>query len=250
MDVKMNLPENWHTHEMTVSDEEKRHSSMDQEFLFYRAVQNGDSDYVERNLEAKEFLNSAGKGTLSPDPVRNIKYHFIVTAAMLTRNCAAAGMSMEQAYRLSDYYIQNVDSAKSCEEVNRIHSQMVLDFTRRMHDYQNQRTISKPVHNAIECIYSNINKRITVNEIAEMVQLSPSHLSRLFKKEMGLSISDYIRGKKIEHAKNLLRYSDYSYVDIANYLSFDSQSHFIKVFKKYEGITPRQYRNQYHHSSW
>lgn len=246
----MNLPENWHTHEMTILDEDKRHSSMDQEFLFYRAVQNGDLEYVEANLRAKEFLNNSGKGVLSHDPIRNIKYHFIVTAAMLTRNCAAAGMSMEQAYRLSDYYILNVDACKSLEEVAQIHSQMVLDFTKRMHDYQNTRTISKPVHNAIECIYANLHRRITVNEIAEAVQLSPSHLSRLFKKEMDISISDYIRGKKIEHAKNLLRYSDYSYIEISNYLSFDSQSHFIKVFKEYEGITPRHYRNQYHHSSW
>lgn len=246
----MKKAENWHIHEAKVSDEEKRHSSMDLEFLFYKAVQDGNLEYIQQNIENKEFLNSAGKGTLSPNPLRNIRYHFIVTTAMLTRNCVVAGMSMEQAYRLSDYYILLADSCKTIEEISDLHGKMVLDFTQRMHDFQKTNSISRAVYNAIEYIYSNIHKRITVDEIAESVSLSPSHLSRLFKKELGTSISEYVRSKKIERAKNLLKFSDYTYADIASYFGFDSQSHFIKVFKEYEGITPKKYRDQFHQSSW
>jgi AraC-like DNA-binding protein len=67
---------------------------------------------------------------------------------------------------------------------------------------------------------------------------------------MGISLSKYIQDLKIEKAKNLLQYSDYSIVDIANYLSFSSQSHFIQVFQKKTGFTPHRYRTQFFRSNW
>jgi AraC-like DNA-binding protein len=82
------------------------------------------------------------------------------------------------------------------------------------------------------------------------VELSPSYLSRLFKQNLGVSVSDYIREKKIEKAENLLKYSDKSLIDIANYLAFSSQSHFIKTFEKYEGLTPKKYRDKHYHKTW
>ena len=79
---------------------------------------------------------------------------------------------------------------------------------------------------------------------------SASYLSRLFKKETGDSVSAYIRLQKIEKAKNLLRYSDYSIIDIANRLSFSSQSHFIQQFRELTGITPKKYRDNNYMAQW
>jgi transcriptional regulator GlxA family with amidase domain len=72
----------------------------------------------------------------------------------------------------------------------------------------------------------------------------------VFKQNLGISISDYIREKKIEKATHLLRYSDKPIVDIANYLSFSSQSHFIQIFENYTGLTPKKYRDKYYKSMW
>ena len=66
----------------------------------------------------------------------------------------------------------------------------------------------------------------------------------------GIPISEYILNLKIEKAKNLLQYSDYSIVDISNYLAFSSQSHFIQVFQKKTGTTPHKYRTKYFRSNW
>ena len=86
--------------------------------------------------------------------------------------------------------------------------------------------------------------------LAEYTGLSESYLSRVFKQNLGISISDYIREKKIEKATHLLRYSDKSIIDIANYLSFSSQSHFIQTFENFTGMTPKKYRNKYYKSMW
>ena len=58
------------------------------------------------------------------------------------------------------------------------------------------------------------------------------------------------KAAKIEKAKNLLQYSDYSIVEIANYFSFASQSHFIQTFQKYTGLTPRKYRDKHFRNNW
>ncbi|MDE5718010.1 MAG: helix-turn-helix transcriptional regulator, partial [Lachnospiraceae bacterium] len=85
--------------------------------------------------------------------------------------------------------------------------------------------------------------RITIEEIAQQIGVSSGYLSRLFKKETGESVSAYIRAQKIQMAKNMLRYSDYTLVDIANRLAFSSQSHFIQQFREQTGMTPKKYRD-------
>ena len=84
-----------------------------------------------------------------------------------------------------------------------------------------------------------------VEELAEYVDLNPSYLSRLFKKEVGTSISEYIRRQKLETAKNMLVYSEYRPAEIATTLAFPSQSYFTEIFHKYTGLTPKEYRKQY-----
>ncbi len=99
-------------------------------------------------------------------------------------------------------------------------------------------------------IYSHIKDRITIEDLADEFGVSASYLSRLFKKETGVSVSEYIREQKIAIAKNLLRFSDYSMIEIANRLSFSSQSHFIQQFREAVGITPKKYRDENYMVQW
>ncbi|MDQ0233070.1 YesN/AraC family two-component response regulator [Metabacillus malikii] len=66
----------------------------------------------------------------------------------------------------------------------------------------------------------------------------------MFKKEVGISVTEYIQRTKIEEAKKLISFSDYSLSKIHTLLNFTDQSYFTKVFKKYTGYTPKQYRMQ------
>ena len=119
-----------------------------------------------------------------------------------------------------------------------------------MNILKSSQVLSKPIVLCIDYIYSHIHFRITLKELAEYLNLSESYLSKLFHQEMGISLSQYILDLKIEKAKNLLQYSDYNIVDIANYLSFSSQSHFIQVFQKKTGLTPHRYRTKHFRTNW
>ena len=238
----MSLQQEWYTQEAEKSEEGTVHRPIEEEYSFYQAVQSGDMDFVRENCRLGAFTNPDGMGVLSHDPLTNIKYHFVVAVALITRHCVEAGMETEQAYRLSDFYILKMDSCTSVEEVAKLHNTMALDFTGKML-LQRKAALSRPIVMCTEYIYNHMNSRITVSDLARQTGLSMSYLCRLFKKEVGISVSDYIREKKIEKAQNLLKYSDYSVIKIANYLCFSSQSHFIQVFEKLVGTTPKKYRD-------
>ena len=246
----MNLRNEWYQDELQKNEEALAHRPLEEEYSFYQAVSSGNIEFVQKNCNENTFTNPDGMGILSTNPLTNIKYHFVVTVAMITRRCVEAGMELEQAFRLSDFYILKMDSCASIEAISKLHKQMALDYTRKMILVKKSAMLSKPVIICMDYIYSHINQRITVETLAEHAGLSPSYLSRLFKKELNTSISDYICEMKIEKAQHLLKYSDYSLAEIANYLAFSSQSHFIQSFKKLIGMTPKKYRDHYYRTSW
>ncbi len=230
--------------------DEVEHRPPTEEYLFYWNVTNGDVDAIKKNCEQQRFLDSDGVGVLSRNPITNLKYHFVITTAMITRMCKQKGMELELAFRMSDFYIQKLDNIHTIEGVRSLHDAMVLDYTEKMRRICRSDTNSRRINVCKEYIYSHIKERITVEDLADVLGVSASYLSRLFKKETGDSVSTYIRTQKIEMAKNLLQYSEYSMIEIANRLSFSSQSHFIQQFRESVGMTPKKYRDLNHAIQW
>lgn len=244
----MQVPESFINH----SDEDREivHRHQNTEFLFYQQVAKGDVEAIRNNCLNHEFLNQAGVGMLSKDPVQNLKYHFVVSVAIISRLCVDNGMEMEKSYRLSDHYIQELDDINSITDMEKIHDRMVMDYTEKMRIIRQNAGLSRPMTECMNFIYSHLKERITVKDLAEYTSNSASYISRLFKEELGVSTSDYIRSAKLEASKNLLRFSDYSLADIANYYSFTSQSHFSQLFLKETGLTPKKYREKYYGTQW
>lgn len=93
-------------------------------------------------------------------------------------------------------------------------------------------------------IAQHIDQDLSREAIAEMVYLNPDHLSRLFKKETGLSLSEYILSERIKLAKELLAQTDIPISRIASSVGHTNFSHFARIFRKYVGVGPSEYRNQ------
>ena len=246
----MKLTKEWVEAELKRAEQQEPHRPPEEEYAFYMAVRDGNMEYVQKNCAAEMFSNPVGMGVLSKNPLQNIKYHFVITASLVTRYCVTGGMEAEQAYRLSDFYILRADACTDVASVVALHHAMVLDYTGKMALRKKADIVSQPVSRCVDYIYDHINERITIQTLSEYTGLSVSYLSRVFKQNLGISISDYIREKKIEKAQNLLRYSDASLINIANYLAFSSQSHFIQVFESLVGVTPKKYRDKYFNSMW
>ncbi|MCR4743080.1 MAG: helix-turn-helix domain-containing protein [Treponema sp.] len=215
------------------------HIPYDKEMAFYQSIRNGDMEEMQRLFTP---LCVEGFGKLSENPLRNLKYHLIITIAFITRYCIEGGLEMESAYNLSDIYIRKIDTCNSQEEIHDIHKELCESYVKRMQKCRSSARYSKAVQLTIDYIYDNLHEKILIADIAEKTKLSQSYISRLFHKETGVSISTYIINKRVEAAKNLLIYTDYSTSEISNFLNFSSESHFISTFKKVTNQTPKKYR--------
>ncbi|MCR5121768.1 MAG: helix-turn-helix domain-containing protein [Ruminococcus sp.] len=228
--------------EFAQREQGRLHSPYERELEFYSAVSAGD---IERVKEFYSPLAVEGCGRLSADPLRNLKYHLIITIALMARFCVQAGMSMETAYTISDIYINRLDVSVNERQLNDIHREAFLEYARRMRKVNSGEAYSKHIVKCIDMIYNNIYSGIRVRELADLLGLSPQYLSKLFKSEVGVNISEFIMSRRIRAAENMLKYSEYSPLDIGNFLNFSSHSHFIACFRKATGCTPKQYREHF-----
>lgn len=214
------------------------------ELEFYSVIKAGDvkktTDLCREPLSCKQ-----GLGVLSQNPIQNIRYHFAITVAMIARYCIEGGMDVSTSYALSDFYIQKADTCGSPDELDELHRKAAVDYATRMRNLRKNKICSIHVVKCIEYMHDHLHTRITVKELAEHVDLNQSYLSRLFKKETGVSVSDYIRQLKIDAAKNMLVYSDFSPSQIASILAFPDQSYFTEVFHKLVGVTPKKYQSMH-----
>ena len=95
---------------------------------------------------------------------------------------------------------------------------------------------------AIAYMNSHPQEMITMKAMANLCHLSESYFSRLFCKEMGENFMNYVNRQKISRAKELLRDSSLSVAQITREVGYADASHFIRLFKRFEGVTPTVYR--------
>ncbi len=101
---------------------------------------------------------------------------------------------------------------------------------------------SSPIYPAVAYVHNHRQEMVTMNDMARLCHLSPSYFSRLFRREMGENFINYVNRIKVQWAKERLRSSNDSVVQIAQELGYMDSSYFISVFKKFEGTTPLAYR--------
>jgi YSIRK-targeted surface antigen transcriptional regulator len=183
-------------------------------------------------------------GVLAGEQLRQRKNTFIVTATLASRAAIQGGMDVDDAFTLSDSYIQRCELLHSTERLTNLQYHMVLQFAERVERLHMGKHHSRLTVDVANYIQHHISEAITVEEMAKALYMSRSYLSRRFKAETGEGLAEYILIEKTKEAKRLLRYSDKALTSIAGFLGFSSQSHFSRVFKKYAGLTPGEYRQR------
>lgn len=227
-------------------EEEKRHHTSEEDAYQYDLVRSGDPRAAEEHVR---ILFSDLPGQVSKDPVRNIKYLTVASATLVCRAAIDAGMNAERSFTASDLYLQKMDLLQTMDELRDLNYDMFAFYAKEVASLDRKKAFSRPVTLCLDYIYNHLHQQIPVQDLADLCGLNASYLSTLFKSEMGLSISAYIMSKKLEAARNMLQYSSYSYAEISATLAFSSQSHFIRVFKKHMGCTPKQYRENGPHKA-
>ena len=220
----------------------------DNEQKFYHAIVSGNVDEINKlNKIYFPQRRTYGRqnGKLADDLCTNRKYYFIILASTIMRFCLDAGMDRETAFSLCSIYISKADKMTSINKIDVLENDMILEFTKHMNERKKQNIFSIHISKCMDYIYDNLHYKITVNAIAEYLNMSPSYLSKLFSKEVNMSISTYIKEQRLIAAANMLIYTDNSISEISEYFVFSSQSHFTTAFQNKYGITPKKYRDQH-----
>ncbi len=172
-----------------------------------------------------------------------IKARIIELVVILSRAIIDAGANMNEIMALSAKYLGDIDRFTTFEEMNVWLTGIVHKFI----DYSF--TLPTVKHSSIvykitEYINANYANKISLDDIAKEVYLSRSYISTVFKEEMGITLTEYIRDVRIEKSKLLLLDNKIRIVDISGLCGFDDQSYFTKVFHKSVGVTPKKYRDR------
>ena len=139
--------------------------------------------------------------------------------------------------------IQQFASARTGSELDKIQKEMLIRLTQAVQDTKHMAQYSPVIRDVLDYISINYTQDISLHELSGRNHVSEEHLSRLFKKELGVPLTTYIRYLRTKKAAELLKTSKLSIAEIAMYVGYPDSNYFVKVFKKRYGMTPSTYRS-------
>jgi len=193
--------------------------------------------------QAREILNRVLVGIyyLGRDRPSLLKSFLLELVVMMSRTAVEAGA--EPSELLGTNYSSLVELASISDEADLSAwlvqmLERIMDAIRERRDYPNTVLLAA----AIQYMETHLAEHISRDDAAAAASMSPSHFSRLMKERLGRSFTELLTQMRVDKAKDLLRRTDKSIVEICLECGFNDQSYFTKVFQRITGLTPRMYR--------
>lgn len=192
-------------------------------------------------LALDEIMECINKYSMDKDSVKVFYWNLINSV-----NSIPVLVNMKETQKLDDMYRMDVykliEKCSTAHELNDILEGAALKITSKINLF-NQKTINSTLQRAIDYINNHYSESITLNDTAEYAYVSTYYLSRMFTKELGKNFVDYLNETKIEKAKEFLKNTQYKTYEIAEMVGVKDAHYFSKLFKKYTGTTPSEYRD-------
>ncbi len=227
-------------------EQQQTHGTYQFENMLLSYVRDGKVEKLNEFLLQTVKTTELREGALADTPLRQAKNLLIGTTAMVGKiGAIGGGLDVEETYRLIDVYTQECEKAPSVDAVKILQYNMILDFTERVSQSRLPQNTSREVFACMQFIQNHTSHAIGIDQVAAHIRKSRSYITRRFREETGMNITDFIVQSKIRDAKRLLRYSNKMLSEISSYLCFSSQAYFQTVFKQTTGMTPNEYRRQH-----
>ena len=214
---------------------EKRYET---ELNLIKAVTNGQVHKAElffSNMTSRQFEQRTS------NPVRDLKNYGIVLNTLLRKAVESAAVHPIHIDAISSQYARKIEAATSEASCISLYKEMVRKYCLLVKNHS-LKGYSLLVRKVITKIDYDLTADLSLKVQAECLNVNPSYLSTLFKKETGMTLTEYINRKRIENALLLLNSTDMQIQMIAQYCGITDVNYFTKTFKKIVGKTPKEYR--------
>ena len=193
--------------------------------------------------EFLQFFKSTSPKVAAPaeDALRNSQNMLIVFNTLCRK--AVEGSQVHPIYidRISSRFAKKIENLTSTKECEQLSIEIIKKYCSLVKNYS-LATYSLLIRNTLTYVHTNLYNPITLKDIAKDMNVNASYLSAQFKREVGETLTDYIRSHRIHSAINLLNSTSLPIQDIAFQVGIDDLSYFSKQFKQQVGISPMQYR--------
>ncbi len=160
---------------------------------------------------------------------------------LIGRAAIDSGADAKHILAVGDDCLRRLPAMQSTEEISLWLCDKAGEFMDAIFAFADVRH-ANAIHRCVQYIETHYGNKVALEQLAEAVNLSPSYLSRIFKQETGTPFHIYLNQVRVDKSKELLLQRGLRLIDIAVAVGFEDQSYFTKVFKRYVGVTPNQYR--------
>lgn len=223
-------------------ERELPHNPYDQELREMDSIRQGDVEMLRRSL-SETYRGEVGQ--MAKNQIRQAKNVAVCVITLASRAAISGGMIPEEAFSIVDGYIMKIEDMNNVVKIDAMMRQAEYEFAELVAKVHENRQKNELIERTKNYIFQNLHSEIIIGKIGQEIGVNSSYLSDLFHKVEGITIQQFIRKEKVRLAENMLRYSEYDVKEIANYLSFCSQSYFGSVFKEQTGMSPARYRKKY-----
>ncbi|HJT58298.1 MAG TPA: AraC family transcriptional regulator [Ktedonobacteraceae bacterium] len=205
------------------------------------AIARGDSLLLKKVTE--EFKGIPWPYRHPHAPVRSMKNLSLSHNTLFRKAAEGAGVHPLYLDSISGKFAIQIEQAQSIGELEALYEEMPYVYCSAVRELA-LAAFPPIIKEAIIFIRFNIDQPLSLNHIADTLGVHPSYLSRAFKRELGMTLTDYVNQLRIEEATYLLDHSNASVTEIASSVGFNDSNYFSKVFRKWQRVTPHDYRKQ------
>lgn len=240
-------------------EEQKQAADISAYVHYLKSIAGGSDDISSYPIEKeRELLNAIALGDkplsqkllneilghvffASGNDFETIRSRVMELVVLLSRASLEGGADIKQIFGMNYQYLNQLKKFKSLDELTPWLSRIMERFTDQVFNMTKIKH-KDVIFKSIQYIRRNYMTKITLDEVASYVYLSPTYFSKIFKEEMGMNFNTYLNNIRIEVSKKLLEDPSVNMVDVSNIVGFEDQSYFSKVFKKITGQSPKKYR--------
>lgn len=170
-----------------------------------------------------------------------VKTRALELVVLLSRSAIEGGADLDRIFALNDGYISEINGLNTVDELGAWLTGIINRFIGYVFELK-EVGHSVTLRKITRFVAANYMNKITLEDIAEQVHFSKSHVSKIFNEEMGESLTAFVTRVRVEKSKRLLADSSLSIAEVAELTGFETQSYFTKQFKAATGVSPKIFR--------